>query len=318
MILQWYERKLSLLRWLGNEPPRWLWHRQADRTGGLWGFAEAAWADRKEAGARPNSLRWAGSSRSLSLQLHWHDESWGAERYSDVVLFSKSFTGCLFSVQIVTGDMCLSFSLSGNLLVEQKTLLSLGQQAVSLRDSHDRLKALRRVTSTAQILLAYSMVMRALSQTASRYVCPEYSLLTFFHHCMVIAVLVFCFPLQRVSVQPVEWARVAGSGRHSYFGTINDSSSRRQGSYLCGQTARCKGDGDRAQQLDLLKLPLYSHWQRGVSQPCCLQTAGGNMHPGQCSFVRQLMKNAEYAEYEAWQMIRKVDYNNSITLLVLC
>uniref|UniRef100_A0A7N6A8Y1 HECT-type E3 ubiquitin transferase n=1 Tax=Anabas testudineus TaxID=64144 RepID=A0A7N6A8Y1_ANATE len=56
---------------------------------------------------------------------------------------------------------------SVNALVEQKTSLTLGQQAVSLRDSHDRLKALRRVTSTAQILLAYSMVMRALSQTAS-------------------------------------------------------------------------------------------------------------------------------------------------------
>ncbi|XP_037548156.1 probable E3 ubiquitin-protein ligase HERC1 [Nematolebias whitei] len=51
--------------------------------------------------------------------------------------------------------------------VDQKTCLSLGQQAMSLRDSHDRLKALRRVTSTAQILLAYSMVMRALSHTAS-------------------------------------------------------------------------------------------------------------------------------------------------------
>ncbi|KAI3361765.1 hypothetical protein L3Q82_002108 [Scortum barcoo] len=55
----------------------------------------------------------------------------------------------------------------GNAIVEQKTSLSLGQQAVSLRDCHDRLKALRRVTSTAQILLAYSMVMKALSQTAS-------------------------------------------------------------------------------------------------------------------------------------------------------
>ncbi|KAK2888184.1 probable E3 ubiquitin-protein ligase HERC1 isoform X2 [Channa argus] len=55
----------------------------------------------------------------------------------------------------------------GNPLVERKTFLSLGQQAVSLRDSHDRLKALRRVTSTAQILLAYSIVMRALSQCAS-------------------------------------------------------------------------------------------------------------------------------------------------------
>lgn len=64
--------------------------------------------------------------------------------------------------------MC--FPSLGNALVEQKTSLSLGQQAVSLRDSHDRLKALRRVTSTAQILLAYSMVMRALAQTASRYV----------------------------------------------------------------------------------------------------------------------------------------------------
>lgn len=53
---------------------------------------------------------------------------------------------------------------------EEKTSLSLGQQAMSLRDCHDRLKALRRVTSTAQILLAYSMVMRALSQAASR--CP--------------------------------------------------------------------------------------------------------------------------------------------------
>uniref|UniRef100_A0A8C7YP15 HECT-type E3 ubiquitin transferase n=1 Tax=Oryzias sinensis TaxID=183150 RepID=A0A8C7YP15_9TELE len=54
-----------------------------------------------------------------------------------------------------------------NSLAEQKTLLSLGQQAVSLRDSHDRVKALRRVTSTAQILLAYSMVMKVLSQAAS-------------------------------------------------------------------------------------------------------------------------------------------------------
>ncbi|XP_061887279.1 probable E3 ubiquitin-protein ligase HERC1 isoform X3 [Entelurus aequoreus] len=54
----------------------------------------------------------------------------------------------------------------GDAVVEQKISLSLGQQAMSLRDSHDRLKALRRVTSTAQILLAYSMVMRALSQTA--------------------------------------------------------------------------------------------------------------------------------------------------------
>ncbi|KAF7670462.1 hypothetical protein LDENG_00124780 [Lucifuga dentata] len=70
--------------------------------------------------------------------------------------------------------------LKGVTLVEQKTSLSLGEQAVSLRDSHDRLKALRRVTSTAQILLAYSMVMRALSQTASSAsVCNQSSGLEF-------------------------------------------------------------------------------------------------------------------------------------------
>ncbi|XP_031681979.1 probable E3 ubiquitin-protein ligase HERC1 isoform X1 [Oncorhynchus kisutch] len=45
--------------------------------------------------------------------------------------------------------------------------LTLGEQAASLRDPQDRLQALGRVTSTAQILLAYSMVMRALSQTSS-------------------------------------------------------------------------------------------------------------------------------------------------------
>lgn len=60
--------------------------------------------------------------------------------------------------------------------------MSLGQQALSLRDSHDRLKALRRVTSTAQILLAYNMVMRALSQTASRYIWPEYCFIHIFFH----------------------------------------------------------------------------------------------------------------------------------------
>uniref|UniRef100_A0A8C1RPW7 E3 ubiquitin-protein ligase HERC1 n=1 Tax=Cyprinus carpio TaxID=7962 RepID=A0A8C1RPW7_CYPCA len=54
--------------------------------------------------------------------------------------------------------------------------LSLGEQAASLRESQERLLALRRVTSTAQILLAYSMVMRALSQTStSSSVCNQSS-----------------------------------------------------------------------------------------------------------------------------------------------
>ncbi|XP_065100040.1 probable E3 ubiquitin-protein ligase HERC1 isoform X2 [Paramisgurnus dabryanus] len=51
--------------------------------------------------------------------------------------------------------------------------LSLGEQAASLREPQERLLALRRVTSTAQILLAYSMVMRALSQTSSSSGCNQ-------------------------------------------------------------------------------------------------------------------------------------------------
>ncbi|XP_076139905.1 putative E3 ubiquitin-protein ligase HERC1 isoform X8 [Alosa pseudoharengus] len=49
--------------------------------------------------------------------------------------------------------------------------LSLGEQAASLRDAQERLQALRRVTSTAQILLAYSMVMRTLSQSTASQSC---------------------------------------------------------------------------------------------------------------------------------------------------
>ncbi|XP_028827463.1 probable E3 ubiquitin-protein ligase HERC1 isoform X1 [Denticeps clupeoides] len=45
--------------------------------------------------------------------------------------------------------------------------LSLGEQAASLREPQERLQALKRVTATAQILLAYSMVMRTLSQSTS-------------------------------------------------------------------------------------------------------------------------------------------------------
>uniref|UniRef100_A0A9J8ANE0 HECT-type E3 ubiquitin transferase n=1 Tax=Cyprinus carpio carpio TaxID=630221 RepID=A0A9J8ANE0_CYPCA len=54
--------------------------------------------------------------------------------------------------------------------------LSLGEQAASLREPQERLLALRRVTSTAQILLAYSIVIRALSQTStSSSVCNQSS-----------------------------------------------------------------------------------------------------------------------------------------------
>uniref|UniRef100_A0AAR2M095 HECT-type E3 ubiquitin transferase n=1 Tax=Pygocentrus nattereri TaxID=42514 RepID=A0AAR2M095_PYGNA len=54
-------------------------------------------------------------------------------------------------------------------------LMSLGEQAASLREAQERLVALRRVTATAQILLAYSMALRALSQISSTSVCNQSS-----------------------------------------------------------------------------------------------------------------------------------------------
>ena len=67
--------------------------------------------------------------------------------------------------------VCVCVCLAGAASSEQKgstAPLSLGEQAASLRDAQERLQALRRVTSTAQILLAYSMVMRTLSQSTAR------------------------------------------------------------------------------------------------------------------------------------------------------
>ncbi|XP_066501303.1 probable E3 ubiquitin-protein ligase HERC1 isoform X2 [Hoplias malabaricus] len=68
----------------------------------------------------------------------------------------------------VTGDKSLQHR--GVVSTELKgaaSLLSLGEQAASLREAQERLVALRRVTATAQILLGYSMVLRALSQISS-------------------------------------------------------------------------------------------------------------------------------------------------------
>ncbi len=49
--------------------------------------------------------------------------------------------------------------------------LSLGEQAAGLQASADRLVALKRVTAAAQVLLARTMVMRALSLLSVRLVC---------------------------------------------------------------------------------------------------------------------------------------------------
>ena len=49
--------------------------------------------------------------------------------------------------------------------------VTLGEQAAALENPHDRVMALRRVTSAAQVLLARTMVMRALSLLSVRWVC---------------------------------------------------------------------------------------------------------------------------------------------------
>uniref|UniRef100_H3AIW9 B30.2/SPRY domain-containing protein n=1 Tax=Latimeria chalumnae TaxID=7897 RepID=H3AIW9_LATCH len=56
----------------------------------------------------------------------------------------------------------------------QSGKLTLGEQAASLRDPQDRLLALKRITAAAQVLLAHSMVIRALSLvTASGPMCSQ-------------------------------------------------------------------------------------------------------------------------------------------------
>ncbi|XP_018527536.1 probable E3 ubiquitin-protein ligase HERC1 [Lates calcarifer] len=46
--------------------------------------------------------------------------------------------------------------------------VTLGEQAAALQNPHDRVMALRRVTAAAQVLLARTMVMRALSLLSVR------------------------------------------------------------------------------------------------------------------------------------------------------
>ena len=47
--------------------------------------------------------------------------------------------------------------------------VTLGEQAAAIQNPHDRVMALRRVTAAAQVLLARTMVMRALSLLSVRY-----------------------------------------------------------------------------------------------------------------------------------------------------
>ncbi|XP_053504405.1 probable E3 ubiquitin-protein ligase HERC1 isoform X4 [Ictalurus furcatus] len=97
-------------------------------------------------------------------------------------------------------------------------LLSLGEQAVSLTESQQRLEALRRVTSTAQVLLGYSMVLTALSQTASiTSVCSQSSGLEALGLADIrILVRLMCLAASgRVQVDQQDRVRVSGSAGSS-------------------------------------------------------------------------------------------------------
>ncbi|XP_026052426.1 probable E3 ubiquitin-protein ligase HERC1 isoform X3 [Carassius auratus] len=75
--------------------------------------------------------------------------------------------GALVSGSVSSANNLLYKGVVSTELKSSSVPLSLGEQAASLREPQERLLALRRVTSTAQILLAYSIVIRALSQTST-------------------------------------------------------------------------------------------------------------------------------------------------------
>ncbi|KAJ8402341.1 hypothetical protein AAFF_G00368300 [Aldrovandia affinis] len=88
--------------------------------------------------------------------------------FPDPILFTEHDPLGALVANSVNNDKAVV--LKGDAGTEQKAPpvpLSLGEQAAALRDPGDRVLALKRVTATTQILLAYSMVMTALSQTSS-------------------------------------------------------------------------------------------------------------------------------------------------------
>lgn len=71
--------------------------------------------------------------------------------------------------------MCVCVSAGCQTSVDKSSSgrVTLGEQAAALQHPHDRIMALRRVTAAAQVLLARTMVMRALSLLSVRYNCTS-------------------------------------------------------------------------------------------------------------------------------------------------
>lgn len=76
----------------------------------------------------------------------------------------------MFFCSLNTNTNCYFQGCHGSIEKSSSGRITLGEQAAALVNPHDRVMALRRVTAAAQVLLARTMVMRALSLLSVRFV----------------------------------------------------------------------------------------------------------------------------------------------------
>lgn len=87
--------------------------------------------------------------------------------YDNGLVFLNTNTDCYFQ------------GCHGSIEKSSSGRITLGEQAAALVNPHDRVMALRRVTAAAQVLLARTMVMRALSLLSVRFVASLATFLPF-------------------------------------------------------------------------------------------------------------------------------------------
>uniref|UniRef100_A0A2R8ZY50 HECT-type E3 ubiquitin transferase n=1 Tax=Pan paniscus TaxID=9597 RepID=A0A2R8ZY50_PANPA len=116
-----------------------------------------------------------GTCREKYLALKTKSKSTSSERYLEIVppedtsyLKSWELDPLGASVAMVTAtnsmeETLMQIGCHGSVEKSSSGRITLGEQAAALANPHDRVVALRRVTAAAQVLLARTMVMRALS-----------------------------------------------------------------------------------------------------------------------------------------------------------
>uniref|UniRef100_G3RBI4 HECT-type E3 ubiquitin transferase n=1 Tax=Gorilla gorilla gorilla TaxID=9595 RepID=G3RBI4_GORGO len=116
-----------------------------------------------------------GTCREKYLALKTKSKSTSTERYLEIVppedtsyLKSWELDPLGASVAMVTAtnsmeETLMQIGCHGSVEKSSSGRITLGEQAAALANPHDRVVALRRVTAAAQVLLARTMVMRALS-----------------------------------------------------------------------------------------------------------------------------------------------------------